>query len=75
MKKETSYGTVARTWKISKEANEIKNALEVLVAAAHGKNAKNIIDATKLIQKRLITNSGIVDIMIAASDWSNRERT
>ena len=74
MKKETSYGIVTRTWEISKEANEIKNALEVLVAAAHGKDAKDIINATQLVQKKLITNNGISDIMIAASDWRNRER-
>jgi|TARA_Y100001951_G_C11088163_1_gene155165 hypothetical protein len=74
MKKETAYGTVNRTWEVSREADKIKEALETLVAAAHGKDAKNITEATKLVEKTLITNNGISDIMIAASDWRNRER-
>ena len=69
---ESPYGIVKRTWDVERPAKEIKSALETLIAAAHGKNAEDVDEATKIVEKNLIKDNGIVDIMIAASDWRAR---
>jgi DNA-binding protein len=65
---ESSYKKVARTWDVILEANRIVKALKVIVAAAHGKKATDVLDATKIVENTLIKDKRIVDIMIAASD-------
>jgi hypothetical protein len=70
--KESPYATVKRTWDVGVKAKEIKKALETLVAAAHGKNAENIHEATEVVKKNLIKDDGIINLMIAASDWRAR---
>lgn len=69
---ESPYGIVKRTLDVEVKAKEIKSALETLIAAAHGKNAEDVDEATKIVEKNLIKDNGIVDIMIAASDWRTR---
>tara|TARA_B100000029_G_C17552076_1_gene950457 strand:- start:1578 stop:1808 length:231 start_codon:yes stop_codon:yes gene_type:complete len=69
---ESPYGIVKRTWDVERKAKEIKSALETLIAAAHGKNAEDVDEATKIVEKNLIKDNKIVDIMIAASDWRAR---
>ena len=70
---ESSFKKVKRTWDVSLEANKILKALKVIVAAAHGKKATDISDATKIVENTLIKNDAIVDIMIAASDSRTHE--
>ena len=69
---ESPNGIVKRTWDVERKAKEIKSALETIIAAAHGKNAEDVDEATKIVEKNLIKDNGIVDIMIAASDWRAR---
>ena len=69
---ESPYGIVKRTLDVEVKAKEIKSALETLIAAAHGKNAEDVDEATKIVEKNLIKDNKIVDIMIAASDWRTR---
>tara|TARA_R100001086_G_scaffold211403_2_gene127363 strand:- start:423 stop:644 length:222 start_codon:yes stop_codon:yes gene_type:complete len=71
---ESSFKTVKRTWDVSLEAQKVLKALKVSVAAAHGKKATDVSDATKIVEDTLIKNDAIVDIMIAASDSRARER-
>jgi hypothetical protein len=70
--KESPFTTVKRTWEVERKAKEIKRSLETVIAAAHGKNAENVDEATKIVEKNLIKDGAIVDIMIAASDWRAR---
>ena len=65
---ESSFKKVKRTAEMSEKADKILKALKVTVAAAHGKNATDVSDATKIVEDALIKNDAIVDIMIAASD-------
>ena len=70
---ESPYGIVKRTQDVEVKAKEIKSALETIIAAAHGKNAEDVDEATKIVEKNLIKDNRIVDIMIAASDWRARD--
>ena len=65
---ESSFKKVKRTAEMSEKADKILKALKVTVAAAHGKKATDVSDATKIVEDALIKNDAIVDIMIAASD-------
>ena len=65
---ESSFKRIKRTAEMSEKANKILKALKVTVAAAHGKKATDVSDATKIVEDALIKNDAIVDIMIAASD-------
>ena len=70
--RESPFATVKRTWEAEQKAKEIKSALETIVSAAHGRNAENVEEATKIVEKNLIKDNRIVNIMIAASDWRAR---
>ena len=70
--RESPFTTVKRTWDTKRKAIEIKSALETVIAAAHGKNAEDVDEATKIVEKNLIKDNRIVNIMIAASDWGAR---
>ena len=65
---ESSFKRIKRTAEMSEKADKILKALKVTVAAAHGKKATDVSDATKIVEDALIKNDAIVDIMIAASD-------
>ena len=65
---ESSFKRIKRTAEMSEKANKILKALKVTVAAAHGKKATDVSDATKIVEDALIKNDVIIDIMIAASD-------
>ena len=65
---ESSFKRIKRTAEMSEKADKILKALKVTVAAAHGKKATDVSDATKIVEDALIKNDVIIDIMIAASD-------
>jgi hypothetical protein len=57
MKNVSAFKLVKETAEVSETSTNLEEALNTLIAAAHGRDAKNVNDATKLVKRLLLKDN------------------
>lgn len=57
MKNVSAFKLVKETAEVSETSTNLEEALKTLIAAAHGREAKNVNDATKLVERLLLKDN------------------
>lgn len=57
MKNISAFKLIKEAAEVSETSTNLENALETLIAAAHGREANNVNDATKLVKRLLLKDS------------------
>ena len=57
MKNISAFKLIKEAAEVSETSTNLENALETLIAAANGREANNVNDATKLVKRLLLKDS------------------
>ena len=64
MKNVSAFKLVKETAEVSETSTNLEEALKTLIAAAHGREAKNVNDATKLVERLLLKDNSFACFVV-----------